>query len=196
MVEQPCQVSVAVLKLIELLEFLGAELHFSGESASGSALLRPMSVGQYFSGEFNSINYSVCLLLFEVSHQILGEVNVSKHLRNLVHCVMTTFHLEFLQHLLLSFSGEVGFVEETSGQEFGVSLDEDVSSVKTAEESNNCLQSLLSLLFTHSLQSLLQLIITVTGNIMRSILALIHEVLERLISINGCKLHYLCSSGI
>ena len=155
-----------------------------------------MTVGQYFSGEFNSINYSVSLLLFEVSHQVLGEVNVSKHLRNLVHSVMTTLHLEFLQHLLLGFSGEVGFVEETSGQKFGVGLDEDVSAVETAEESNNCFQSLLSLLLTHSLQSFLQLIVTVTGNVVRSILTLIHEVLERLVSINGCELHCLCSSGI
>jgi hypothetical protein len=58
-------------------------------------------------------------------------------LRDLVDCVVTTLHFEFLKHLLLSLSGEIRLVEETSSQKFGVGLDEDVSAVKTTEESNN-----------------------------------------------------------
>jgi hypothetical protein len=65
-----------------------------------------MSVGQHLSRELNSIHYPVGLLLFEVRHQVLGEVDVREHLGYLIDCVMTTLHFKFLQHLFLGFSGE------------------------------------------------------------------------------------------
>ena len=55
--------------------------------------------------------------------------------------------------------------------------------METAEKSDNGIQSVISLSFTHSLKSPSELVITIGSNIVSSKLALVHEVLESYIPI-------------
>lgn len=79
--------------------------------------------------------------------------------------------------------GEEGLVEETGCEELGVGFDEDVSTVEATEESDDGFKSLVGLALIESLESLLEFIITIAGNVMGSELALVHEVLERVVSV-------------
>jgi len=111
MVEQPGQVPVAVLMLIEFLELVRTHLHFLGKSAGSCVLFWPMTISQNFSSEFNTLYIPIGILDLESAHEILGEVDVCEHLRDLVDSVVAALNLEFLEHEFLSFSGQVGLVE-------------------------------------------------------------------------------------
>ena len=55
--------------------------------------------------------------------------------------------------------------------------------METAEESNDGFQSLIGLAFIEPFESLLEFVITIAGNVMGSELALVHEILERVVSV-------------
>lgn len=93
MLEEPCEIPVAVLMLIELLKLGSALLHLLGKGASSSILFRPMSIGEDFSRELDSIDYSIGVLLLEGTHEVLGEGDINEHLRDLVNCVVAAFNL-------------------------------------------------------------------------------------------------------
>ena len=68
------------------------------------------------------------------------------------------------------------------GKETGESGNEQVSTVKAAEESNNSVQSFINLIICQLLESLSELIVTIERNKMRCLGALIHKVLETQVS--------------
>ena len=65
MMEEPCEVSVAVFVFVELLEFRSALFHFRRKGACTSVLFRPMSIGEDFSGELYSVDDSIGVLLLK-----------------------------------------------------------------------------------------------------------------------------------
>jgi hypothetical protein len=54
--------------------------------------------------------------------------------------------------------------------------------METAEESDNIVKPLFNFDVTELLESLLELVVTVEGNVVRSLIALVHEILEGHIS--------------
>ena len=50
---------------------------------------------------------------------------------------MAAFYLEFLKHQFFRILGEVGLVQESRSEELGICFDEDVSTMETAEESDD-----------------------------------------------------------
>ena len=103
MLEEPSQVSVLVLVLVELFELTSNIFHFWRESTGCCILLGPVSICENFSHEFNLLIFYLLASLstFEFIHQILGEIHICEHLRYSVDGVMTTFNLQLLQHEFL-----------------------------------------------------------------------------------------------
>lgn len=65
----------------------------------------------------------------------------------------------------------------------GVSLDEDITTVQATEESDDCIKACVGFLIIETLQTLLKFIITIGSHIIWSQRALIHEILERYVSV-------------
>jgi hypothetical protein len=71
--EEPCDITVLVLLLVELLEFHSVVLEFRWKCACGWCLFGPMTIGKNLSIEVNTclLHASECLCFLEQAHQIL-----------------------------------------------------------------------------------------------------------------------------
>jgi len=143
---QPEEISILVLVLVESLEVGGARLHGGRDSARGLVVYRPVSSGEDFDSEFNSSDQWSLLVVSELLLKVLAQLHVLEHLCHFVNLVKSALNLELLQHDFLGFHRQHGLVQEPLRQVLDVRLHEYVTSVKAAEQSDDCVQSLLCLL--------------------------------------------------
>lgn len=141
-----------------------------------------MAACQNLSIEIDSIDCVRAFLFFEVLHDLRRLLDILHHGLDLVDCVMATLNLQLLNHLLLCFVGDTGLIQQPVGQKVGVRYDVCVSAVKTAEEAHYSVKSLVDLNVTKLLKTLLELVISVKCDVLRSLVALVHELLEALVS--------------
>jgi hypothetical protein len=179
--EEPRQVTVLVLVLVEHVEGISARLHRGRDGARQVAVDWPVATREHFSAKVHSAD-CVASLQFEFLLQILAQLDVGEHLRHLVDSVQPALHLEFLKHGFLSFVREECLIKKTSGEQLRISLDEHVSSMKAAEEAHDGIETSLSILVVDSLETDLQFFVRELGNIARRLVLRVHEVLERSIA--------------
>jgi hypothetical protein len=139
MVQKPGQVAIGELLLVEVLELDRDVLDFGGQCAGCLLLIWPVTVSKHFRTKVHShsCNLVSLLCLFEFINKIFGQVNIIKHGGKLVHSIVTTLNLQLLEHQKLSFLRDEGFVEETVSEVLCVRLNEDVTTVKAAEEADD-----------------------------------------------------------
>ena len=186
-VVEPCDVPVLVLVLIELFKFDCDGLHLWRQRAFNLALLGPVPVCEDFCDELDLELVSDGARLgrvLEFEHEVLGESDIFEHGAELVHSVVAALDSELLQHELLCLLGEGGLVQETNREVLGVSLDEDVSAVEAAEQSDDRVKSSIDGgIFVDTLESLGELIVAVGGNKCGGHALLVHEGLERYVAV-------------
>ena len=81
-----------------------------------------MTIGENLSIELDTglLNRPGLAGLLKILVKVFGQRNVVEHGSQLVHSVVTAFNLQLLEHELLSFFGERGFVQQSRGQMLSV----------------------------------------------------------------------------
>ena len=81
MVEQPCQVAIGILLLVEPLELDGDIFDLLGERAGGLLLVGPVAVGEHLCAEVDTgLGYLFGLLgVLELVYKIFGKIDIIKH---------------------------------------------------------------------------------------------------------------------
>jgi hypothetical protein len=100
MLVEPFDVPVAILMLVECLEYSCDLLHLRWKCAWLSVLLWPVTTCEHLTYKFNSLVGDSLMrsMVLELSHKFLTEVHICEHLGNLVDCVMSTLYLKLLEH--------------------------------------------------------------------------------------------------
>ena len=114
----------------------------------------------------------------EVFHHLLRLYHILKHCFDLVDGIVAALDLQFVNHEFLSLVRNTGSVQQSLGEHIGVGANKDISTVKTAKESDNSIEFLVDLIFAHLFKSLFELVVTVDCNVMGGLIAFVHEVLE------------------
>ncbi len=96
---------------------------------------------------------------------------------------MAAFDLELLKHQLFSILGQERLVEKTSGKVLSVCADKHISAVKATEQADDSVKALIGFSLVHSFETHTQLVVAVSGDIMRGCGLLVHKVLEGYVSI-------------
>lgn len=100
---QPRQVPVLIFILIKHCKLISARLEHCGNIARNVGRNRPVSGHKYFCTEAYFTNKTPALAL-KLALKIFAKLNVSKHLRHLIHSVEAAFHFQFVQHALFGFA--------------------------------------------------------------------------------------------
>lgn len=144
-----------------------------------------MTIGEHLCCEVDTHcrNLVRLLSLFEFIYKILGQVDIIKHGCKFVDSIVTALDFQLLKHQQLGILRDESFVKETIGQVLGVCLDEHVTPVQATEESDDGVEARVGFLIIKTLKTLLKLVIAIGSHIVGGQRALIHEILERYISV-------------
>ena len=94
---------------------------------------------------------------------------------------MTALYLQFLEHSLFRVNAQVSLLKKTLRKKSSISLNEYISIMKAAEQLNESIKLVIDFCFTHFFESSLEFIVAIGSNVVRvvrSVLTLVHEILE------------------
>ena len=95
---------------------------------------------------------------------------------------MSTLNLQLLDDLLLSLIVDRELVEKTISQKLRIGNDELITTIEAAEELNHLINLFLNVIHRHLLEICLLGLIGEKGDVLRSLLEFVHELLEALIT--------------
>lgn len=95
---------------------------------------------------------------------------------------MAAFDLKFSNHELFNLVRNTSLIQQPLRQKVGVSVDEDISTMQAAKQSHDSWQLFVDLVVADLLQPLLHLVVGVESDVVRSLVALVHETLEAHVS--------------
>ena len=131
--------------------------------------------------EINSCT-SLYLTIIEFSLLLSTLLDIFNHLSHLLDEVDSAFDLQFLDHFLLIIIRYRCFIQQAGAELSFVSLNEDISTMHAAEQSDYLVKKGVYIILIEALESILHLVVTVKGHIIVRELFLIHEFRERVIS--------------
>jgi len=158
-----------MLMLVEPSELFGAVLHHCWDCACQLAVNRPVARHQHLCAKRDPRD--LCFVVVQplkLYLKILGELDIRKHLGHLIDGVETALNFELVEDDFLGFARNRGLVQQAHRQELLVVLNKHITSVQAAEQSHDCIQTLLSLLICNTLETDCQLVVCKTSNINRS----------------------------
>lgn len=170
--------------LIEGTEHVLNFLQFLWDLAFWDFLEWPVTTSKDFYTKIDAshIVSSIVWSCLKIIHHLAGFSHIFEHSLNLRDNIVAALNLKFSDHRLFSFVIYRCLIQKSGSQERSVRCNENISSVKAAENSNNLIKNLIN--FDESLlfEPIFELVINKNNNIMWCLFACVHKFLERSIS--------------
>ena len=140
MVKDPHYFPIGELVDIELTELCLDAWHLWRDVADWHVLERPMATCEDLCIKLNifDVVLTIALLIAEIFYSVLWLYYVSEHRFHFADSIVSTLYLKTLYHPLLSIVRHWCLVKESVGQQVGVRLNEDITTVEAAEQLNDC----------------------------------------------------------
>ena len=179
MIINPCNFPVLELVDIKVGKFSLKIIELWWNFANWSFLERPMTTCKNFSIKFNVVNIVGSSLRLSIVFDCLLRFDyILEHCLHLTDSIVSTLNLQLLNHSLLCTIWHWSLIQKSISEQIGIRWYEDISTMKTAEQLNDCFNFDLNFILTELVESFNKFVVHVECNILRSLVKLIHEVLE------------------